>query len=307
MKRLHKIILLVAAMTMLLPLAAQALPFQTTTDPTNYPIQWYKLRINGQYLYAQSYGELACSSSSTSDDEYLWCFVALNNGKFVIYNKGIGQYMKDGWNFTLYRYTAGVNYVEQTGGNGFYICYDDGGRKNYLDADEDFVYSTQNPGSTVSAIPALYEGIIEPTGQVVFSELDVAPDNCSFYFDYHPGEGDSGCEMRLYVGGRWVSMPYYVQRTSEDQTIEAEAHVIFSNHRIREIIETKTYVIPARETAAGDVDGNGEVNGNDLNILINILLGKDNAANYDGRANVDGVGQVDGNDLNALINIILAH
>ena len=55
----------------------------------------------------------------------------------------------------------------------------------------------------------------------------------------------------------------------------------------------------------GDVDGNGAVNGTDLNILINIILGKDNAANYDGRANVNGEGGVDGNDLNKLINIIL--
>ena len=56
---------------------------------------------------------------------------------------------------------------------------------------------------------------------------------------------------------------------------------------------------------AGDVDGNGAVNGTDLNILINIILGKDNAANYDGRANVNGEGGIDGNDLNKLINIIL--
>ena len=55
----------------------------------------------------------------------------------------------------------------------------------------------------------------------------------------------------------------------------------------------------------GDVDGNGEVNGTDLNILINIILGKNNAANYNGRANVNGEGGVDGNDLNKLINIIL--
>ena len=55
----------------------------------------------------------------------------------------------------------------------------------------------------------------------------------------------------------------------------------------------------------GDVDGNGNVDGTDLNILINIILGKDNAANYDGRANVDGNGGVDGTDLNTLINIIL--
>ncbi len=55
----------------------------------------------------------------------------------------------------------------------------------------------------------------------------------------------------------------------------------------------------------GDVDGNGAVNGTDLNILINIILGKDNAANYGGRANVNGEGGVDGTDLNKLINIIL--
>ena len=55
----------------------------------------------------------------------------------------------------------------------------------------------------------------------------------------------------------------------------------------------------------GDVDGNGSVEGTDLNILINIILGKDNAANYDGRANVDGQGDVDGSDINALINILL--
>ena len=55
----------------------------------------------------------------------------------------------------------------------------------------------------------------------------------------------------------------------------------------------------------GDLDGNGAVDGTDLNILINIILGKDNAANYGGRANVNGEGGVDGNDLNMLINMIL--
>ncbi|MBR6247788.1 MAG: hypothetical protein IKQ89_02160 [Muribaculaceae bacterium] len=61
----------------------------------------------------------------------------------------------------------------------------------------------------------------------------------------------------------------------------------------------------ADDNLPGDIDGMGSVDGNDINILINILLGKDSAANYNGRANVDGQGGVDGNDLNALINIIL--
>ncbi len=59
------------------------------------------------------------------------------------------------------------------------------------------------------------------------------------------------------------------------------------------------------EYADGDVNGDNKVDGTDLNILINIILGKDSADNYDGRANVDHQGGVDGNDLNALINILL--
>ncbi len=52
----------------------------------------------------------------------------------------------------------------------------------------------------------------------------------------------------------------------------------------------------------GDVNGDGAIDGNDLNMLINIILGKETANDA---ANVDGEGDVDGNDLNALINILL--
>ena len=52
----------------------------------------------------------------------------------------------------------------------------------------------------------------------------------------------------------------------------------------------------------GDVNGDNAVDGNDLNMLINIILGKEVANDA---ANVDGEGGVDGNDLNALINILL--
>ena len=57
----------------------------------------------------------------------------------------------------------------------------------------------------------------------------------------------------------------------------------------------------------GDVDGNGNVDGNDLNMLINIILGKLDAADASvvGNPNVDGIGDVDGADINILINILL--
>ena len=54
----------------------------------------------------------------------------------------------------------------------------------------------------------------------------------------------------------------------------------------------------------GDVTGEGDVDGSDINTLINILLGND-SQDYLDRDNVDGEGGVDGSDLNYLINIVL--
>lgn len=55
----------------------------------------------------------------------------------------------------------------------------------------------------------------------------------------------------------------------------------------------------------GDVNIDTFVDAIDLNILINILLGADQADNYDGRADLNSDGAVDGTDINMLINILL--
>lgn len=55
----------------------------------------------------------------------------------------------------------------------------------------------------------------------------------------------------------------------------------------------------------GDVDLDGKVDVSDVNIVVNIILGKDSAANYDGRADVKQNGAVDVSDVNAIVNIIL--
>lgn len=62
---------------------------------------------------------------------------------------------------------------------------------------------------------------------------------------------------------------------------------------------------PAPSFKKGDVDGNGDVDITDANILFNIILGKDSASTYGGRADVDGNGEIDITDANTLINIIL--
>ena len=57
--------------------------------------------------------------------------------------------------------------------------------------------------------------------------------------------------------------------------------------------------------ARGDVNGDGKVDVIDLNVLVNITLGNDDADRYYGRAFVAGHDRVDVEDMNALINIIL--
>ena len=55
----------------------------------------------------------------------------------------------------------------------------------------------------------------------------------------------------------------------------------------------------------GDVNADGKVDIADVNILINIMLGKDDADNYDGRAYLTDDMVVDIADVNAVINLML--
>lgn len=56
---------------------------------------------------------------------------------------------------------------------------------------------------------------------------------------------------------------------------------------------------------AGDLNGDSFVDVDDINILINIMLGIDNPDNYGGRANVDGKGAIDIGDINAIISSMI--
>ena len=70
-------------------------------------------------------------------------------------------------------------------------------------------------------------------------------------------------------------------------------------------VETVTLFDPSAGLR-GDVNNDGKVDIADVNILINIMLGKDSADNYDGRAYVtEGDQVVDIADVNAAINLML--
>ena len=57
-------------------------------------------------------------------------------------------------------------------------------------------------------------------------------------------------------------------------------------------------------TIRGDVDGNGEVDIDDLNIIINIMVKKATKAQWP-NADIDKNGEVDIDDLNIVINIMV--
>lgn len=58
-------------------------------------------------------------------------------------------------------------------------------------------------------------------------------------------------------------------------------------------------------TLAGDVNGDGVVDISDLNIVVNIILGKKQSSEYGGRDDVSGDGNTDVLDINMIINKIL--
>ena len=62
---------------------------------------------------------------------------------------------------------------------------------------------------------------------------------------------------------------------------------------------------PISSGMRGDINGDGSVDVADVNILVNIMLGKDSPDNYTGNANVDGLDGIDVGDVNVIVNIML--
>ncbi len=69
--------------------------------------------------------------------------------------------------------------------------------------------------------------------------------------------------------------------------------------------KNKQVTLAGQAGIVGDIDGNGTVDANDINILINIVLGKEAADNHRSKADLDGNGIIDVTDVNLLINLVL--
>lgn len=83
---------------------------------------------------------------------------------------------------------------------------------------------------------------------------------------------------------------------------------IFINDTRGDMSNIQTVTLLQSVGMRGDINCDGHVDIADVNIIINIMLGKDNADNYDGRAYItEGDQVVDISDVNAVINLMLGN
>ena len=120
------------------------------------------------------------------------------------------------------------------------------------------------------------------------SEVNIVEDAISFYWD------DSG------------DTPHFVKATSEHYSSYGSAYLKLNTTQGIGISHVYTNLWPMQQVQLrGDINGDDMVDVDDMNILINIILGKANANDFPGKADIDDSGVVDVDDMNIVINIIL--
>ena len=116
--------------------------------------------------------------------------------------------------------------------------------------------------------------------------------------------GDSTTRVITGITGK----SYVVRDLTAGGTFTYKVKAVYANQSESEwsnVEEVTLSPTPDVVFLPGDVNADGSVDINDVNILINIVLDLDNAANYDGRAYILGNSTVDVADVNALINMVL--
>ncbi len=107
--------------------------------------------------------------------------------------------------------------------------------------------------------------------------------------------------------GEWVTVqnvtsPYTISGLMASSHYEVEVQGIVGEQTTA---WTDAVVFATAHGLLGDINGDDKVDVEDVNITINIILGKDSPANHPGDADVSGDGQVDVSDVNAIVNIIM--
>ncbi|MBR6283988.1 MAG: hypothetical protein IKR25_06820 [Muribaculaceae bacterium] len=237
---------------------AWPLPFVPTTSPSTKPIHWYQLKTGNLYVYAStdSWGEseLDVSSSASTDDKYLWCFVGDDSRGYKIYNRGTKNYLYGG-QFLGSETESSVDYYEAGNGNNFYIYTiltvwgSTQTLKNYLcyQSGEGF-YTTRGKDSYFTVTEALVEEMEKTPDPVIHVNIDDR--NCVISAT---GSGT----VRLYINYVEVTNPYTIARTDKDLTVTVTASALETGKEFTSVSQTVT--IPRLENPEPDPDPTVEI------------------------------------------------
>ena len=155
-------------------------------------------------------------------------------------------------------------------------------------------------GYTTSEWEAMMITEINAGRPILYSASDVSGGH-AFICDGYDGNG----LFHFNFGWYGTCDGWYVSTALNMTHRDGDELQFNSNHEMLTGIQPPEGWEPPVPSIIGDVDGNGTVDVDDVNIAIAIILGKDNADNYDGRANLNNDDAVDIDDVNAIISIIL--
>ena len=155
---------------LLVAASAWSLPFEPTTDPSASTTKWYQIKTGTHYMYSNhaSWDDVYPSTTASTDDYYLWCFVGTSSTGYTIYNRGARAYMNG-------LYVSGspgdyeLSYVEMASGNNFYIYYNDRyGQVTqkmyvYYDSDNNCFSGTNGKVDTFTSIEVAIDPPTPPT------------------------------------------------------------------------------------------------------------------------------------------------
>ena len=184
---MKKILFLLALL--LATATAHALPFVTTPSTSTYPIHWYQLKINDKYVYydpnSTNLIKVKLSTTASSANNFLWCFVQVSSDKILIYNRAAQKYLEEDSYVTSDMNSSYISYVEERASGGFYIKYfHEGDNSTYylyefIDDDDDLLGSVGglSYAEVFNAIEVLVEEDIVPVTELAFTPYDVYTPN----------------------------------------------------------------------------------------------------------------------------------
>ncbi len=246
-----------------LAVSASAFPFQTTSDPSSSSTHWYQLKADGKYVTAISgFADISVSSTASTADTYLWCFVTLSSNKVAVYSRSRKAYLSSIGYFTTSTTDSELIYAEDSNGGVFYLYFMTRGQKMYLNYDEETDFIGQAWTDTRYSVTEV--DVPKVTAKPVI-KYDFTDDACII-------EAIGDGTVTLYVDDQLVENPYSIALTGEDQSVLADA---FAQEEGKERSWTSVVInIPAKSAERPGEDlgvvqlwtyGRGPIN-NDLEI-----------------------------------------